>query len=72
MTPLDTHAPAPRTAAEAAHQLAATGAHVHLISEGHRTCLKGTCDLTPIELPASVRERTQLYRIATRFDTHRL
>lgn len=64
MTPLDTHTEAPRSAAEAAHQLAATGAHVHLVSEGHRTCLKGTCDPTPLELPTAVQERARLIRVS--------
>ncbi|MGM9380325.1 hypothetical protein [Streptomyces antibioticus] len=39
--------PAPCSAAEAAHLLAAQGAHVHLVSEGQGTCLKGTCNLLP-------------------------
>ncbi|MFJ5915024.1 hypothetical protein ACIQFW_04395 [Streptomyces ardesiacus] len=41
-------AAAPRTAAEAAHQLAKRGEHVHLVSEGQGTCLKGVCDLHPV------------------------
>lgn len=38
---------APRSAAEAAHQLASDGHHVHIVSEGHATCLKGVCDVWP-------------------------
>ncbi|MFE4051226.1 hypothetical protein [Streptomyces sp. YIM B13518] len=42
---------APRSAAEAAHQLAKQGRHVHLVSEGQGVCLKGTCDLLPVLPP---------------------
>ncbi|MFG3323735.1 hypothetical protein ACGF3J_37390 [Streptomyces sp. NPDC048171] len=35
-------------AAEAAHQLAKKGAHVHLVSEGQGVCLKGVCNLHPV------------------------
>lgn len=38
------HLPAPRTAAEAAHLLAAEGNHVHLVSEGESTCISGECE----------------------------
>ena len=55
---------APRTAAEAAHLLASEGKHVHLVSEAHSTCLAGACGPTPVELPASVRERARLVRIS--------
>lgn len=41
---------APRTAAEAAHLLARQGKHVHIVSEGQASCLKGACDLHP-QLP---------------------
>ena len=43
---------APRSAAEAAHQLARQGKHVHIVSEGQGVCLKGTCDLLPVLPPA--------------------
>lgn len=46
---------APRSAAEAAHQLARQGRHVHLVSEGQGVCLKGTCDLLPVLPPAPSR-----------------
>lgn len=39
---------APRNATEAAHQLAAQGKHVHIVSEGQGTCLRGTCHLLPV------------------------
>ncbi|WP_318203014.1 hypothetical protein [Streptomyces sp. SCL15-4] len=39
---------APRSAAEAAHQLAAQGHHVHIVSEGQGVCLKGECDLLSV------------------------
>ncbi|MFF7067318.1 hypothetical protein [Streptomyces pseudovenezuelae] len=55
---------APRSAAEAAHQLAADGHHVHIVSEGHSTCLKGCCGPAPIELPASTRARTNAVRLS--------
>jgi hypothetical protein len=35
--------PAPRTAEEAAHRLAAEGKHVHLVSESHAVCISGEC-----------------------------
>ncbi|MYU24746.1 hypothetical protein [Streptomyces sp. SID8352] len=44
---MPTQTEAPRTAAEAAHLLATQGAHVHIVSEGHGTCLEGTCNLLP-------------------------
>ncbi len=43
---------APRNAAEAAHLLARQGKHVHVVSESHGVCLKGTCDLLPVLPPA--------------------
>ena len=36
--------PVPRTAAEAAHRLAAEGHHVHLVSDD-TVCLAGRCQL---------------------------
>jgi len=42
----------PNYAAEAAHQLAKQGKHVHIVSEGQGVCLKGTCDLLPVLPPA--------------------
>jgi hypothetical protein len=63
---------APRSAAEAAHLLAREGKHVHLISEGHRTCLKGCCDPAPVLLPFAVQERARLARISLSFQIHRL
>ncbi|MGV9755422.1 hypothetical protein ACWDUC_06240 [Streptomyces tricolor] len=39
---------APRSATEAAHQLAKQGHHVHIVSEGQGVCLKGTCALLPV------------------------
>lgn len=63
---------APRSAAEAAHLLARDGHHVHLISEGHATCLKGCCGPTPLELPAATRERARLTRLAMAVGIHRL
>jgi precorrin-3B methylase len=35
--------PAPRTAAEAARQLADEGKHVHLVSDGDTTCVSKDC-----------------------------
>ncbi|MEV6124859.1 hypothetical protein AB0M23_30865 [Streptomyces sp. NPDC052077] len=46
-----TQTEAPRSAAEAAHLLAAQGKHVHIVSEGQATCLKGTCHLHPVLPP---------------------
>lgn len=42
---------APRDAVEAAHLLARAGKHVHVASEGHQTCLKGTCNTLPMLPP---------------------
>lgn len=36
-------APAPRTAREAADQLAADGHHVHYVADGQPRCLTGHC-----------------------------
>lgn len=69
--PTDTHT-APRSAAEAAHQLAATGAHVHLVSEGHSHCLKGCCGPQPLELPAATRERAQYARLSMLYGISKL
>ncbi|MEU0040232.1 hypothetical protein [Streptomyces sp. NPDC006333] len=63
---------APRSAAEAAHQLAREGKHVHLISDGEPRCLKGCCYPTPVELPPAVLERARLARISMSFQIHRL
>jgi len=64
---------APRSAAaEAAHQLAKTGAHVHLISDGQSTCVQATCGPKPLPIPDKVREHARLSRIALRFDAHRI
>ncbi|MFM9594021.1 hypothetical protein ACKI1O_32115 [Streptomyces scabiei] len=54
---------APRSAAEAAHQLARQGRHVHLVSDGQTTCLKGTCAQPPLDLPDTVRERAHALRL---------
>lgn len=62
----------PNPAAEAAHQLARTGAHVHLVSEGHSTCLAGRCGPDPIELPAATRERARLARLSLAVGIRRL
>ena len=62
----------PNPAAEAAHQLARGGAHVHLVSEGHTTCLKSCCGPVPLELPAATRERARLARLAMAVGIHRL
>lgn len=63
---------APRSAAEAAHLLAKTGAHVHLVSDGHSTCVRAACGPKPVPIPAAVREHARLSRIAMRFDIHRI
>jgi hypothetical protein len=63
---------APRSAAEAAHLLAKTGAHVHLVSDGEPTCLKGCCYPAPVPLPHAVQERARLARISMSFQIHRL
>ncbi|MER7967692.1 hypothetical protein ABTX35_01515 [Streptomyces sp. NPDC096080] len=54
-----------RSAAEAAHQLAREGKHVHLVSDGHTTCLKGACGPAPLDLPAATRERARLSEALT-------
>jgi hypothetical protein len=63
---------APRSAAEAAHLLAKTGAHVHLISDGQSSCIRATCGPKPLPIPHAVREHARLSRIAMAFDAHRL
>jgi hypothetical protein len=68
--PADTQAP--RSAAEAAHLLAKQGKHVHLISDGEPSCLKGCCYPSPVPLPAAVLERARLARISMSFQIHRL
>lgn len=55
---------APRSAYEAAHQLAAEGRHVHIVSEGHSTCLPGLCGPAPMELPAATRARANAVRLS--------
>lgn len=62
----------PNPAAEAAHQLAKTGAHVHLVSEGHSHCLKGCCEPAPLELPAATRERAHYTRLSLTVGMHYL
>lgn len=62
----------PNPAADAAHQLAKTGAHVHLVSEGHSHCLKGCCEPAPLELPAETRKRADYSRLAMRYGINRL
>lgn len=69
---MPTTAPAPRSAAEAAHLLARDGKHVHLVSEGHSTCLKGTCGPEPLTLPATVTERVRLARLSLAVGIRRL
>lgn len=63
---------APRSAAEAAHQLAKTGAHVHLVSDGHSTCVRGACGKTLVQVPAAVQEQARLSRIALSFEIRRI
>lgn len=63
---------APRSAAEAAHLLAKTGAHVHLVSDGHSACVRATCGPTPVPIPAAVREHARLSRIALGFEIRRI
>lgn len=55
---------APHSATEAAHQLARDGAHVHLVSEGHSTCLAGRCGPPPLQLPATTRQRADAVRLS--------
>ncbi|MFJ2162377.1 hypothetical protein [Streptomyces sp. NPDC087856] len=62
----------PNPAADAAHQLARDGHHVHLVSEGHATCLKGCCGPVPLELPVATRERAHYTRLAMTIGIHRL
>jgi precorrin-3B methylase len=63
---------APRSATEAAHQLAQAGHHVHIVSEGHSTCLKGTYGPAPIELPTATRARAHAVRLSLAVGVHRL
>ncbi|QQC89842.1 hypothetical protein [Streptomyces alfalfae] len=63
---------APRSAAEAAHLLARDGAHVHLVSEGHSTCIRATCGPQPAPIPAAVREHARLSRIALGFEIRQI
>lgn len=62
----------PNPAAEAAHQLARAGHHVHLVSEGHSTCLKSCCGPAPLEMPAATRERARLTRLSLAVGIRRL
>ncbi|NUP16616.1 MAG: hypothetical protein HOZ81_11005 [Streptomyces sp.] len=55
---------APRSATEAAHLLAREGKHVHIVSDGHSSCLAGACGPTPVELPSAVREQARLVRLS--------
>jgi hypothetical protein len=59
---------APRSAADAAHELAREGKHVHLVSEGHSTCLKAACGPTAIPLPFTVQEQARLARLSLAFE----
>ncbi|MER5600546.1 hypothetical protein [Streptomyces sp. NPDC002265] len=61
---MPTQTEAPRSAAEAAHQLAQTGAHVHFVSDGHSICLRGSCGPAPLALPAATQERARLTRLS--------
>lgn len=64
---------APRTAREAAHQLARQGKHVHLVSEGQALCIRGGCGPKPVLIPTAVREHARLSRIAmASVDTYRI
>ncbi|MEU8717491.1 hypothetical protein [Streptomyces sp. NPDC048663] len=65
-------APAPRSAAEAAHLLARQGKHVHVVSDGHSTCLAGTCGPLPLDLPEATRERARYSRLAMVYGLSRL
>ncbi len=62
----------PNPAAEAAHQLAREGRHVHLVSDGHSTCLKGCCAPVPLELPTATRERAHAIRLSLDIGIRRL
>lgn len=56
---------APRSAAEAADELALQGKHVHLVSpEGDNRCLRYLCGIPAIELPSAVREQARLARLS--------
>lgn len=68
----DGQTPAPRTAAEAAHLLAKRGKHVHIVSEGHSTCLAGTCGPTPLPLPAATQARANAIRLSLAVGIHRI
>ncbi|MFJ8154827.1 hypothetical protein [Streptomyces sp. NPDC094468] len=59
-------------AAQAAHQIATTGAHVHIVSEGHSTCLKGCCDAAPLPLSDADRERARLTRLSLAVEIRKL
>jgi hypothetical protein len=63
---------APRSADEAAHLLARDGRHVHIVSEGHSTCLKGCCEPEPLELPAATRARATAVRLSLAIGIRRL
>lgn len=55
---------APRSATEAAHQLAADGHHVHIVSEQHSTCLADRCGPAPLQLPTATRQRAEAVRLS--------
>lgn len=55
---------APRSATEAAHQLAVEGKHVHIVSEQHTTCLAGLCGPAPLQLPTATRQRADAIRLS--------
>lgn len=55
---------APHSATEAAHQLARDGHHVHVVSEGHTTCLASCCGPAPLDLPATTRRRAEAVRLS--------
>lgn len=62
----------PNPAADAAHQLARSGKHVHLVSEGHSTCLKGCCEPEPLPLPEATRARATAVRLSLAIGIRRL
>lgn len=63
---------APRSATEAAHLLARDGHHVHIVSEGHSTCLAGSCGPTPLPLPAATQARANAIRLSLAVGIHRI
>jgi hypothetical protein len=63
---------APRSATEAAQLLAREGKHVHLVSEGEPTCLKGSCFPTAVQTPSAAAEHTRLTRLSLAIHLNRL